>query len=264
MTADQFSRSLGLLGMSLLGTGLAHAALQGRDLDGNSANGYEAYYDTVQNLTWMADANYAKTAALAGAAPNGTMTLAAGESAGASLNYFGVSGWRLPTVGRSDGTNVSGTLLGFDGSTRRGYNIVDPRSEMSYMFHVNLGLAGQFDTSGVQRPGFAPHGTGDVAIPGLEGAFIRNLQAFDGTSSARYLTSTPSGLSGWNFDFEFDKGAQELFSLGSGRFSNSTHVWFVRDGDVVAAIPEPATAGLMGLGLAGLAWSVRRPGASRP
>jgi hypothetical protein len=47
----------------LLAAGLsnaAHAALQGRDLNG-SADSFEAYYDTELDLTWLADANFAKT-----------------------------------------------------------------------------------------------------------------------------------------------------------------------------------------------------------
>lgn len=39
-------------------SGIANAALQGRDLDGNAASA-EAYYDTVLNITWLTDANEA-------------------------------------------------------------------------------------------------------------------------------------------------------------------------------------------------------------
>ncbi len=44
-------------------SGTTHAALQGRDLDGNLAT-FEAYYDTVLDITWLADANYAMTIGL--------------------------------------------------------------------------------------------------------------------------------------------------------------------------------------------------------
>ena len=44
-----------LLAAGLL-SGAAHAALQGRDLDGNLST-FEAYYDTVLNATWLANAN---------------------------------------------------------------------------------------------------------------------------------------------------------------------------------------------------------------
>ena len=41
-------------------SGAAQAALQGRDLNGSAAS-FEAYYDTVLDITWLADANYAQT-----------------------------------------------------------------------------------------------------------------------------------------------------------------------------------------------------------
>ena len=44
-----------LIAASLV-TGAVHAALEGRDLDG-SAGSFEAYYDTVLDITWLADGN---------------------------------------------------------------------------------------------------------------------------------------------------------------------------------------------------------------
>ena len=63
---------LSLAGLASLGGLGAHAApvsgmgtwestLQGRDLDGNAGNGFEAYYDTALDLTWLADGNHALT-----------------------------------------------------------------------------------------------------------------------------------------------------------------------------------------------------------
>ena len=45
---------------SVSGQGTWKTTLQGRDLDGNLFT-IEAYYDTALNITWLADANYAKT-----------------------------------------------------------------------------------------------------------------------------------------------------------------------------------------------------------
>ena len=42
------------------GQGTWETTLQGRDLDGNAAT-FEAYYDTVLDITWLADANAAGT-----------------------------------------------------------------------------------------------------------------------------------------------------------------------------------------------------------
>lgn len=38
----------------------ANATLLGRDLDGNASTA-EAFFDTVLNITWLGDANYART-----------------------------------------------------------------------------------------------------------------------------------------------------------------------------------------------------------
>ncbi len=47
------------IGAALFAAGAAQASLQGRDADGNAANGFEAYYDNVLGITWLADANHA-------------------------------------------------------------------------------------------------------------------------------------------------------------------------------------------------------------
>ena len=47
--------------LSLLISSLAYSALSIRDLDGDWSNGYEGVYDDVLDITWLADANYAKT-----------------------------------------------------------------------------------------------------------------------------------------------------------------------------------------------------------
>lgn len=39
------------------GQGTWETTLQPRDLDGNAANGPEAFYDTVLDITWLRDAN---------------------------------------------------------------------------------------------------------------------------------------------------------------------------------------------------------------
>ena len=48
------------------GLGTWATTLLGRDLDGDLTNGFEAYYDTVLDITWLADAHYALTSGYAG------------------------------------------------------------------------------------------------------------------------------------------------------------------------------------------------------
>ena len=58
------------------GQGTWETTLQGRDLDGDLSNGPEAFFDTVLNVTWLADANHAKTTNYAAADSSGAMTWA--------------------------------------------------------------------------------------------------------------------------------------------------------------------------------------------
>ena len=103
-------------------SGSAHAALQGRDLNG-SAGSIEAYYDTDRNITWLANANV-----------NGSMYWAAANTWAANLSFTdGVSvydNWRLPTALNQDGT---GPCFYFCTG-----------SEMGHLFYSELGgTAGQ-------------------------------------------------------------------------------------------------------------------------
>lgn len=76
-----------------MGTAGAQAALQGRDLDGNAAT-FEAYYDTTQNISWLADI---------GAGNEGRNWSDAVVWAG-QLSLNGVTRWRLPKTPVHDST----------------------------------------------------------------------------------------------------------------------------------------------------------------
>jgi len=112
--------------LSLGMVGSADAALVSR-------LGGQAYYDTVADLTWLADANYAQTS---GYDVDGLMSWQAANAWAAQLTVGGVSGWRLPDtidVG-NDGATYSNIYQGVD----YGYNITT-HSELSNMFYNVLG-----------------------------------------------------------------------------------------------------------------------------
>ena len=82
----------------------SHAALVGRDLDGNLTTA-EAYYDTDANLTWLANANAAGT----------TMSWANANAWAAGLDIDGTAGadgWRLPASDTCVGYNCTGSEMG--------------------------------------------------------------------------------------------------------------------------------------------------------
>lgn len=58
-------------------------------------SGFGLIYDRELNLSWLKDANYAKTV---GRSPSGGMTWYEAMSWVAGLSYCGVRGWRLPSA----------------------------------------------------------------------------------------------------------------------------------------------------------------------
>lgn len=174
-------------------------------------------YDDVLNVTWLQDANYARTS---GYDSDGFMTWYEASAWVEQLKYAGYSDWRLPTVGpvNPEGFNYT---LSFDGSTDHGYGITSPASEMAYMYYVNLGnLAGCTADSVafncINQPGGGLTNTGP----------FNNLwyAYWSGTDSAvEDLPGQPAA-----FIFGVLGGSQTISSKGSSEY----YAWAVRSGDV--------------------------------
>lgn len=235
---------------AMLSCSLAHAELQGRDLS-VVGEGYEAFYDTVLNITWLADANFAKTS---GHSATGQMTWDDASTWAANVTAHGLSGWRLPTVLPVHGQSYDYSGA-YDGSSDVGYGIRSPRSEMSYMFYENLGLLSYYDDQGNYQSGFGrPQGVVALALSNVPGGYIRNLGPEHGEYWATQAFEPQSG-GHWVFDFE-DDGQFALTPGDPPRWSGS-YAWLVRDGDV-SAVPELSSVWLFGLGALGLGLAARR------
>lgn len=63
--------------------------------------GYGLLYDVERNITWLQDANYARTA---GRSPDGQMTWGDAMAWVGGLSYRGIKGWRLPDARNADGS----------------------------------------------------------------------------------------------------------------------------------------------------------------
>ncbi|MCU0842082.1 MAG: DUF1566 domain-containing protein [Thiobacillaceae bacterium] len=232
----------------LAASGGAQAALHDR--------GGGLIYDDVLNVTWLQDANYAKTS---GYDADGKMIWAQAVAWAANLSYYdNVRGvywddWRLPTLGPVNGTTFQYSPS-HNGSTDVGHNITSPNAELAYMYYVNLGLTGYSNPDGSHNPNWGIFGNGtyngtDFSSFGQNDVgLIDNLQNFvywSGLEYARYPYSA------WNFYTHH--GYQGVISK-----DYDFYAWAVRPGDVAAPIPEPETYALLLAGLGLVGWAARR------
>lgn len=221
---------------AISGQGTWESTLQGRDLDGNLAT-FEAYYDSVLDITWFANANYAATSGYDG---DGHLLWNQAVAWADQLNINGYDQWRLPSVAPVNGVSFNYKVFSYDGSGDIGFNITSPNSEMAHMFYVTLGNPSEYSPTGVAGQCFASvdnclDNTGPFAnlLPGVY------------WSGTEYTLNTTAA-----FYFGMHMGWQTVTSKGNGFLA-----WAVSDGDVgvaPAAVPLPAAVWLFGSGLLGL------------
>lgn len=238
--------TLALLGAATFSLS-AQAALLGRLPATPGGTDYQAYYDTILDITWLADANYAKTS---GYHPTGYLTWDESVAFVDSLNasaHLGATTWRLPFVLDVDADGCPGLTrldrVGID----CGYNthLNGFRAEMSTMFYDTLGNPGFFDPADLSQ-----RDTGEYGL-----LFTGPFANLDGNGLYWYGQENVANMAqAWYFGMP---------SGGQGpRGKNSTSpAWPVLDGDInLTVIPIPAAGWLFlsALGLAG--WVRRRAG----
>lgn len=233
--------AIALAAAGVLTSSVAQAALNDR--------GGGMLYDDVLKVTWLRDANYAKTS---GYDDDGRMNWSAARTWAGNLVFGGYDDWRLAAntpVGADWNYYYSPSAP--NGSTDIGYNITSPNSELSYMYYVNLGLKGFYSPDGYYQPNFGIFGNGSYLGGQADVGLVKNLQS--GVYWSGTAVATDPGSSAWVFDT--GDGDQDDFNHG-GQF----YAWAVRPGDVAAAVPEPETYAMLlaGLGLLGMAGMQRR------
>ncbi len=200
----------------------AHALMITRGMD---TLGNRLIYDTDLGITWYDFSNAVDT---------WDNQVAWADSLSVDFGGDIIDDWRLPVT-------VDGPYsYGYDGITNTvGYNITT--SEMGHLYYTELGNLGYYDTSGPPGPqtGWGLNNTGDFQN------LIDESEYWSGTERSDFSTEAWSHY------------------IGDGRQSNSPKVinnyaLAVRDGDVAAAVPEPTTIALLGIGLVGLAGSAMR------
>jgi hypothetical protein len=210
----------------------------------------------VLNVTWLQDANYAKTIEFDGGnfangafyhwryANNWASNLVYHDS----IRNVEYSDWRLPTVA-STGADYNGNNYwqSLDSS---------PENEMAYMYFVNLGLKSNVAADGslTNDWGIFRNGTGvgqtDITVGSVT---FKNLQAGSYWSGTHWDV-----LPSYDYHFIF------ITSYGATNAHDdyfASYAWAVRDGDVAsvaAPIPEPETYATMIAGLSLLGFARRR------
>lgn len=237
------SRLLGVTFTVLLAsiTMSANAALIGVLPATPGGNDYQAYYDDVTDLTWLANANV-----------NGQMNWVDANAWASRLNINGVTGWRLPYTNPIDGTTADDFIDAGNGSEDRGHNVSAPgtlyagsqASEMAYLFYNTLGNRGQCDPVASTVGG---------CVGSQPGWGLSNTGPFSNILATWYWSATdyaPNTGYAWGFRFGF--GGQDGLNK-----SSYVYAWAVHTGQV----PIPASLWLFGSGLLGLIGVARKKSA---
>lgn len=185
--------------------------------------GPDMVYDNVLNITWTRNANLPGSSILNWANAN---------AFAANLVFGGFNDWRLPYASVAAGVGPITTLpFGQPCSGLPAGELACRNNEMAYMFYYNLGGTFGSPETGTQTA------VGGQVLTGIRPVY------WSGTEFS----------SGFAWRFNFVNGDQSPFGK-----PNQLSAWAVRPGDVVAAVPEPSSLLLIGVGALGLGWSWRR------
>lgn len=229
-------RILGTILLCLITT-TSNAALLGRAPLTPGGTDYQAYYDDVLNITWLADANYAKTSGFHG---NDLLSWYEASSFIADLNntsHLGIESWRLPSMDVNADAYIVKCSVATDAEcldNELGYMsvIYAAASDNPLVFEnvlFNYWSSTDYDADNVDWPGGATCNVGE------------------------------EGLCAWRQGFGFDSQnyVRKTYGEPYDSINLGYSVWAVASGDA-AAVPLPAAVWLFGGALSAIGWLRRR------
>jgi hypothetical protein len=221
--------------------------------------GGQAFYDTVLNITWLANANLAQSEnfGVVGIKEEGFMSLDTANEWVAGMNaadYLGLNTWRLPSINPINGSEYN-LDWSENGSTDRARNLSavgsayagSTASEMAHLYFNTLGNISSRDVYGNLTTCGEPAPSGEPAPTCLS-----NSGPFSGLTNQRYWSSTNPLGSGEVLYFNFN-GYQNTVLPGDLVLGGA---WAVTEGD--ALVPIPAAVWLFASGLGFLGWKSQR------
>jgi len=199
---------------------------------------YQAYYDDIIDVTWLADANFASsenffiTTIDQGGVTGGIETystmltwLDAMNSTNGGAGHLGGTSWRMPYTPISDSTCSN--------------QITSPYTASYGSGCMGGELAHLYNTYGITSTN--------------EGPFI-NVEN-DTESTSGYYSSEISDAYNVSYIYRFGSGELYPITQTNGGFS---YTWAVHDGNLASAVPIPAAAWLFSSALIGLIFSRHR------
>jgi hypothetical protein len=205
-------------------------------------------YDSVLNVTWLQDWNYAGTTGYTapGALLGGKMSWDAANTWASNLVYGGHSDWRLPKVLDTGAPgcdeSYTGTDCGFNVQTSSGGQY----SEMAHVWYATLGNLGVCDPVLSNSTSGCIHQTGS----GLNNTGLFSNMGWTRWSGTQYAPSPTTRA--WYFNTTGGSQYHSAYLNADVGFAVA-----VADGDI-AAVPEPQTYAMLALGLLGVALAKRR------
>ena len=216
-------------------------------------------YDDVLDITWLQDANYANTSGYIQPPSDGYMFWENAKAWAEGLEYYDPvrettwTDWRLPQTLPVNGYsyNIPAYGDGYNGYYDIGYNISapgsafpgSPGSELAYMYYINLGNRGYYDTSGAgPQPGWNDPPNATFIDGNGNTVSFQNLLVNGYWSGTEYVPSI--GNRAWWF--YFGRGSQK-----QGLWQSNFYPWAVHDVDV-DAVPIPGALWLLSSGLVGI------------